>query len=200
MKRLYVESNFVLELVFAQEDREHCETLLDGAESGTFELAIPSYCLGEPLETLGRRHSDRRRVQNALQQEVRQLRRVTEYRTDLDDVDLTVNLFARSATEDLDRLQKYYRRIIRAATLVALAAEVVERGLELRDTFDLELQDAFVLASVASDLDFRPMESWFVTRNTKDFDDPGVRTYLDERRCRLLTSFGEAVGAAVHGG
>lgn len=200
MKRLYVESNFVLELVFAQEDREHCETLLDGAESGTFELAIPSYCLGEPLETLGRRHSDRRRVQNALQQEVRQLRRVTEYRTDLDDVDLTVNLFARSATEDLDRLQKYYRRIIRAATLVALAAEVVERGLELRDTFDLELQDAFVLASVASDLDFRPTESWFVTRNTKDFDDPGVRTYLDERRCRLLTSFGEAVGAAVHGG
>lgn len=200
MKRLYVESNFVLELVFAQEDREHCETLFDGAESGTFELAIPSYCLGEPLETLGRRHSDRRRVQNALQQEVRQLRRVTEYRTDLDDVDLTVNLFARSATEDLDRLQKYYRRIIRAATLVALAAEVVERGLELRDTFDLELQDAFVLASVASDLDFRPMESWFVTRNTKDFDDPGVRTYLDERRCRLLTSFGEAVGAAVHGG
>lgn len=109
MKRLYVESNFVLELVFAQEDREHCETLLDGAESGTFELAIPSYCLGEPLETLGRRHSDRRRVQNALQQEVRQLRRVTEYRTDLDDVDLRQSVRSkrhrgsRSAAEEIGR-------------------------------------------------------------------------------------------------
>lgn len=103
--------------MFAQEHRGHCETLLANAENAMVELAIPSFCLGEPLETLRRRHSDRRNVQNALQNEVRQLRRVTDYRTDPDDVDLTINLFTRSATEDLERLQRYYHSITEAATL-----------------------------------------------------------------------------------
>ena len=199
MTRLYVESNFVLELVFAQQQREQCETLLDGAADATFELAIPSYCLGEPLETLGRRHRTRRELQDTLQREVSQLRRVTQYRNDLDDVDLTVSLFARSAIEDRERLERYYRRIGAEARLTDLTADVVERGLDLRNDFDLELQDAFVLASIAVDLEARPTESGFATLNTKDFDDPGVRTYLEDRGAQLLTSFGAAVGFALSG-
>lgn len=198
MKRLYAESNFVLELVFAQEGSERCETLLEHAVKGDFELVIPSYCLGEPLETLVRRHRDRQDAQDRLQREVRQLRRVSAYRADLSDIDSAVGLFTRSAIEDLDRLQKYYEWIAAVATLIPLDEQIVARSFELRRDFDLAIQDAFVLASIAVDLDGRPNRSWFVTRNTKDFDDPGVRTYLEGRDCRLLTSFGEAEGVILH--
>jgi hypothetical protein len=45
----YVESNFVLELAFRQEDSASCEELLALAESRQIELLIPAYCLGEPF-------------------------------------------------------------------------------------------------------------------------------------------------------
>lgn len=80
-----------------------------------------------------------------------------------------------------------------------LTAHVTRRGFDLRREFDLDLPDAFVLASVSTDLDDNPATSGFVTKNTKDFDDPGVRDYLDDRGCELLTSFGQALGFALQG-
>ena len=79
MTWLYVESNFILELAFAQQQHEHCLKLLELCESGELDLAVPAYCLAEPLETLGRRHKDRRELQGRLQQELRQLRRTVDY-------------------------------------------------------------------------------------------------------------------------
>ncbi len=48
MRRLYVESNFVLEMVFSQQRNQECEVLLEGAMVGEYALVVPSYCLGEP--------------------------------------------------------------------------------------------------------------------------------------------------------
>jgi predicted nucleic acid-binding protein len=70
VRRLYVESNFVLELVFSQEQSAACEELLAAGENGVFELVLPSYCLGEPLETLRRRHKERQRLQEGVQTEL----------------------------------------------------------------------------------------------------------------------------------
>jgi hypothetical protein len=70
VRRLYVESNFVLELVFSQQRNVECEQLLEGAEAGVFELVLPSFCLGEPLEAIRRRHSERRQLQERVQIEL----------------------------------------------------------------------------------------------------------------------------------
>lgn len=111
-----------------------------------------------------------------------------------------MELFARSAIEDLARLETYDGRVAEATTLIALDERVVARSFDLREAFDLDMQDAFVLASVVVDLEDRPGDSWFVTRNIKDFDDREVRRYLDDRGCGLLTGFGDAVGAVLHNG
>jgi hypothetical protein len=57
--RLYVESNFVLELAFEQERHGICEQVLGYVEDGSLGLVLPAYCLAEPYETLGRRHNMR---------------------------------------------------------------------------------------------------------------------------------------------
>lgn len=199
MRRLYVESNFVLELVLAQEQSEYCENLLQAAEAGDIELVLPSFCLGEPLETLGRRHRERGRLQGLLQEEINQLRRVAEYANVLADAEDIQGLFRVSAQEDSSRLEQFYLRLADTAVLTHLASEVVRRSFELRREFALSAQDSMVLASVAIHVEDHPSEAAFVTRDRKDFDDPGVRSYLEERSCALLTSFGQAFGFAQHG-
>ena len=51
---IYVETNFVLELVFEQEQHASCEQILALCESGRSRLLIPTYCLAEPNEKLTR--------------------------------------------------------------------------------------------------------------------------------------------------
>lgn len=200
MRRLYVESNFVLELVFAQEQSGDCRRLLAAAERGRILLALPVFCLAEPLATLVRRHNDRRRLQDGLQNEISQLRRSEHYREALQHVDLAAALFTRSAQEDVARLEELYRRLSESCRLAPLGPDVVPLAFDLRREFDLDTPDAFVLASVSTDLAERPATCGFVTKNAKDFDDPGVRAYLDERGCQLLLSFGQALGFSLEGG
>lgn len=71
MTRLYVESNFILEVVLDQEEKDLCDRLLVAAAEGAVELVLPAFCIAEPLDTLGRRHKDRRRLQVGLQDEIR---------------------------------------------------------------------------------------------------------------------------------
>jgi len=45
---VYVESNFVLELAFLQEEYERCLELLRLAESQDIHLVLPAVSIGEP--------------------------------------------------------------------------------------------------------------------------------------------------------
>ncbi len=47
---VYVESNFVLELAFLQEEHERCLALLSLAESRDIHLVLPAFSIGEPYE------------------------------------------------------------------------------------------------------------------------------------------------------
>ena len=48
---VYVESNFVLELAFLQEQCSSCEKILSLCEARRIQLLIPAYSLAEPYET-----------------------------------------------------------------------------------------------------------------------------------------------------
>ena len=50
---VYVESNFVLELAFLQEQHESCNTIITLAESSQVELVIPAFSIVEPLCSIG---------------------------------------------------------------------------------------------------------------------------------------------------
>lgn len=56
---VYIESNFVLELAFLQEQSSSCEEILRLAEGEHIELVVPAYALIEPYETLVRRRRGR---------------------------------------------------------------------------------------------------------------------------------------------
>ena len=57
---VYVESNFVLELAFLQEEHESCLELLSLSEPGDICLVLPAFSIGEPYEAWVRRSKQRR--------------------------------------------------------------------------------------------------------------------------------------------
>lgn len=193
--RLYVESNFVLELAFQQEQCAECEQLIGFAKEAQLELVLPSFCIAEPQETLVRRHKTRRSLQGDVQAELRQLSRSSGYRDIANQVDLASSLFAASAQEDVRRLKDATTQLSTTGRLIPIDSVVVRSAYELQRGFSMGLQDSFVLASVMHDLDKGPIQaSAFATRNSKDFDDPDIVTLLADRRCELTTSFGAAIG------
>lgn len=199
MIRLYVESNFVLEVVLDQEERELCERLLSAAAEGAVQLVLPAFCIAEPLETLGRRHRDRRQLQLGLQAELTQLRRSEAYSEELTQADdVIVSLLVRSREEDVERLESLYSRVVDACVLAPLNRDVIRSAFRLGREFDLDPPDAFVLASVLAHVESEPATAAFVTKNTKDFDDPELRELLEQRECKLLNSFGEALGYVLN--
>lgn len=161
-------------------------------------MVVPAFALAEPMDTLGRRHSERMRLQGELLQNLQQLRRSAAYETRLSEADdAIVEILARSTSDDWGRLAHLYTRVATSCVLAPLGPEVVLKSLRFADTFDMDLPDAMVLAGVVEHLRADPADqASFVTKNSKDFDDPGIRDLLADHGCRFMTRFGPAVGFA----
>jgi len=54
----------------------------------------------------------------------------------------------------------------------------------------MSAQDPVVLASIFRHLDqHHPVESCFLNRNSKDFDDPDIRERLESHGCKFFAKF-----------
>jgi hypothetical protein len=49
---IYVETNFVLELAFVQEQHESCEQIIGLCEAGNATAVLPAFCISESYETI----------------------------------------------------------------------------------------------------------------------------------------------------
>jgi len=96
---VYVESNFVLELAFLQEESEDCSEILQLAEAQRIELVFPSFCVGEPYETLVRRSKDRDALQTRLSRELADIGRSKQYQETVEGSSEVIGLLGRSADE-----------------------------------------------------------------------------------------------------
>ena len=63
---IYVETNFVLELAFVQEQHESCEQIVSLCEAGSATIVLPAFCIAESYETLLRRANLRAQIANDL--------------------------------------------------------------------------------------------------------------------------------------
>ena len=86
---IYVETNFVLELVFEQEQCASCEKILELCEAQKANLIIPAYSLAEPHEKLIRQKNNRQKLQKSVDEELRQLSRSKSYKNRLESIEPT---------------------------------------------------------------------------------------------------------------
>jgi len=196
---VYVETNFVLELAFVQDEHESCKRILALCEARHATLVLPTFCLAESYETLIRRAKKRRQIGDDLEGELRQLGRSEPYRDEIDALQSVVGLLIRSAEEEDRRLIAVLEQISRIADLIPLEADVVLNVRSCRATYKLTPQDSIVYLSVLHHLaSASGVESCFINRNRRDFDDPDIEESLASRGCKMLFSFTDGCNYVAH--
>ena len=192
---IYVETNFVLELVFAQEHHASCEQILALCESGRSRLIILAYCLAEPHEKLTRQAGSRRELQRNLETELRQLARTASYTARVNSIQDIASLLVRSNEEEKQRFIRYRERLLRIAEIIPLTINILREAATYESPYDLTPQDALVYASVIVHLHQNyPPISCFLNRNSKNFDNPDIVDELDRNNCKMIPRFDHGYG------
>lgn len=187
---IYVETNFVLELTFEQEQYDSCEEILQLSEADKITLIIPAYSLAEPHEKLIRQARHRRKLQQSLDLELRQLSRTTSYLKRVQRIQDFTNLIIQSIEEEQSRFIQYRERLLKIGKIITLDSEILNQAALCEDVYDLTPQDALVYASVLKHLRGNlPEKACFLNRNTKDFTNPDILNELGSFNCRMIPSF-----------
>ena len=190
MISVYIETNFILELAFSQEQAESCLQLLETSEQGKSRLIIPAFSIGECFETLVRRSKQRKQLAETVSTELKQLSRSLSYRSEITALDSITRLLISSLEDDKRRLDETLARLLSTCEIIPLSKEVVMNAMSYRELFGFGYQDSLIYSSVMHHLE-RSIEvpSCFLNRNSKDFDDPDIIEMLESKNCKLLFNF-----------
>jgi hypothetical protein len=189
--RVYVETNFLLEIVLEQEEVVHAERLLELAAAGAVELVVPTVCALEARQTIHRRDREQRDLLDRVDRELVQLGRSQPLARAASEMRGVFVAATGSIRKREDELLRRLSLVGRWAVLdgPAINAAVSSEGLLL--------PDAMVLTSILQDAASRGTEAVFATKNSKDFGQPAVRRRLREVGCELVFSFADAVARSA---
>ena len=188
--RVYVESNFVLELVLEQEQHLACREIVRLAEAGIIELVVPAFGLLEPYMTLHRRHREQEEATRTIQKHLRQLARTASVASISVEASSDVEeLFGRSSRNTRRRYEEVRACLSQIAVVLPLTDGSLRAAEKLRAQHELELPDATILATILHDLRRDGLEPCFLNRNTNDFSKPALVAMLADHGCKLLGSF-----------
>lgn len=186
---VYVETNFLLELAYLQEDCESCVELLELAKSGAVSLVLPAFSLAEARLTWDRRSSERNTLQNQLQPIIRQLARSEPFRTLTESSRELLSALGASGETTRLRLEDAISTITSVGTVLPLTAEITSRARVDELRLDLSPSDAVVYASVMLHLAAAPAGVKCFFNRDKDFANPSVYDELAAYDCKPFVSF-----------
>ena len=192
---VYVESNFILELAFTQDEASSCEDVLGLAEAGAISLVLPAYSIAECYEALLRRSRDRSALRDRVAEEFRHLGRSQPYAQMVEGSSGVVSLLIRSGEEQKRHLEEVVTRTLGVTDSVSIDLGLFTRGRDLQHFRGLKPQDALIYASVLTHLPSRPgVQKCFLNRNSRDFMTPDIAEDLAAHDCHVIPQFGDGVG------
>ncbi|GAB4190971.1 MAG: hypothetical protein OHK0022_04260 [Roseiflexaceae bacterium] len=149
---IYVETNFVFELVFEQEEHQECEQILSICESRSANLIMPAYCLAEPHEKLIRQARKRRDLKQNLDEELSQLVRTGSYAARVESIRDIARLLVQSNEEEKQRFVYFRDILMNVVQIIPLTIDILRDAATYEIPYDLTPQDAIVYASVVQHL------------------------------------------------
>lgn len=196
---VYVESNFLLELAYLQEEHEACEQFLLLAEQQRVQFLLPAFCVAEARMSLARQTRERARFHDPLAQQIRELSRSKPHsEVPARSRDL-ISALIDSGEAERARLDTALERVMQSGRVLPMTDAVLREAHAAEIRFGLSPQDSIVYASVVSDFGRDAgARKCFLNRNSKDFADPDIYAELAMGYCKLFTSFAAALGYVTH--
>lgn len=197
---VFVETNFLLELAFEQEQARACEGLLDLAERGAITLHLPVVCLLEAHKSLRDRYREWRRMRDQIKNDIfREGARMASLRERAASVRAGVDeMVDEYLAEAARRLDAFAAKAEAVCDILPMEPATVAQANRHREELGLALFDAVVLATVVESLRATRRDALFITRNSRDFEDPQIRAQLRALSCKLFTSFDSALKHIEH--
>lgn len=192
--RVYVESNFLLELAFTQEQHDGAETILHWAEAGHIALLLPGNCIAEPLSTLALRHRRRTQLAGEMARQVTDLARSSALAAEAVLLTPVPERLSSINDRELALIDSIMSRVLAAAHVIPITASIFTDSRRLRRAYDLPPQDALIVAAILahSQSAAERIDSFFVSRNWRDFDDAGIIAELARTLCTYHRSYDDA--------
>lgn len=184
-----VETNFVLELVFARDNFASCGELIEMANNASIDLLLPAYSMVEPNEAIIRRRKARGQAHDSFARELRELRRSTLFQQPASELMRLTELLIDVNEAEQQGLRSVLAQLLKSASVIDLNAPVLARALQLQDEIGMSPQDAVVLASVLFTVENRGGPACFITTNSKDFAATWIEDELARYDCKLLFDF-----------
>jgi predicted nucleic acid-binding protein len=186
---VYVETNFVLELAYEQEEHEDCEKLLELVRGGRHQLIVPVFALAEARLAWDRLATQRHDFERQLQEHVRQLSRSEQFKNLRDDSRDLVSALVLGGSQIRAKLEETIRSIGSLATTLPLTVDVLGSARLYEEEYGFRPPDAMVYASVLSHARTLEGAKLLIARD-KAFALPSVRDHLSEHGVRVIAGFG----------
>ena len=191
--RIYVETNFILELILEQAQLDDAERLIELARAGSVELVLPALSLLEAYGTVHRRDAERRDLLRRMENELLQVGRSRFMKEESARVR---EVLATATNWNSAQFQSVRARVLEHCRLLPLDAATHDAAGALESEHDLSVPDALIFACILRDLEASPAIALFVTTNFKDFNVPSVTAALASAQCELVTKFSSACARA----
>lgn len=190
-----MESNFVVELALGQETAPYAMELLRLAEADAVQLAIPVFSVCEPFGTLMVRGRKRKELADKLSSQLRDLSRSSPHASAVVQLTPTPALLAGIEKAEMDGLERVIRRVLASAKVLPLTLVEFDAAVSYQREHDLSQADSIILACIVAHL--RTCDTadpkCFISRNTKDFDDPELIAELMRHNCQYFGAFDEGL-------
>jgi predicted nucleic acid-binding protein len=185
-----IESNFIFEVAFLREEHQRCEAIIGLASSGSIDLALPAFCVGEPYEAWWRRDRQRRDLSRKLTIEIDELSRSEPYQESPTRFTELTSFLIESGDDEKRRLDQAMDEVLSVAQVIPIGLDILRAAITYQTTLALSPQDSIVYASTIEHLahsDRGPAA--FVTKNAKDFANPDIKAELANYGCKVFLKF-----------
>jgi len=191
---VYVESNYILEIALQQEQFKYAQKLLELSQKKIINLVIPSISIIEPYWTINNKSHKRNKINEYLNQEIKQLNRSSIYNkksqclSNVNKYLININI----STEV--HLEKTICDMQKKCEIIKFDSNIIKNSRNY-NYFKLKKIDLLILTSIIEDLKTQKSDErkCFISRNSKDFDSPEIKDLLSEYGCILINNFRDGI-------
>src|SRR5437588_1159444 len=176
---VYIESNFILEIVRGQKQSKAVEAILQLAENSKIELDFPSFALGETFSNIMSREKNQERLSKSLEGM-------------LDELPI---MLAEAARRERNNLWSTVSRLIDAGTSIETDGPCLKQALDYQKRLRLSQQDSIIYSAMIIDMQLRPFRETkcFLNSNSKDFKVDTILYELTSYNCHYEQNFGKGL-------
>jgi predicted nucleic acid-binding protein len=193
---VYVETNFILELAFEQEQHRAGIEILKLAENSKIELALPGFSISESLSKVIRQSRERDEFRKSLIQTLQQIGRSAPYQQFATSLEPVLQLLQNTIRDEPDRLLSVLERILKVGRLLELDISSFSQALTYKDQLTTSTEDSIIYGTIISDLKRRPYDEpkLFLSRDAEAFGYQRIKTELASYSCRYIKEFKDGLG------